>query len=316
MQSTTVITPKVEKYPNKPITIIVPFSAGGGLDLVARSLEKKATQILGQSIIIVNRPGGAGITGWNEVVNANPDGYTITVSGTEILLHPLGDSDKYDYVTALDPLVQVASAPLVMVVQTGKPWQTTDDLVQYAKSHPGQLKFGHGGIGSIPHVTGEIFAHAANITLEQVPFRGNSEAIAALLGGHIQIAFISPALAKEHIKNGTLKALSLTGNQRFNDPLFTQVPTFKEQGFDIVFSNWYGIAAPKELPIEIKTKLAESFKAIINEPEFKQSMENLGLHIDYLGPEESQTKWMAESQELNKAIHETGIWDQIKSQKQ
>ncbi len=317
MQSSTIITPKVtEKYPNKPITLIVPFSAGGGLDIVARALEKTSLQYLGQPLTVVNRPGGAGSIGWNEVVNANPDGYTVTVTGTELLLHPLYDSVKYDYLTALDPLAQVATAPLVMVVQAEKPWQTANDLVQYAKTNPGQLKFAHGGVGSIPHVTGEMFAHAANITLEQVPFRGNSEAITALLGGHVQMAFISPALAKEHIKSGALKALALTGSQRFNDPVFTQVPTFKEQGFDIIFSNWYGIAAPKELPIEIKTKLAEGFKAIITEPEFEQDMENIGLHIEYLGPEESQAQWLTESKDLTKAVQETGILDLIKSQKQ
>ncbi len=316
VQSSTVITPKVENYPDRPINIIVQWGPGGGTDLVARALEKTASKHLGQPFVIINRAGGAGTLGWDELSSANPDGYTIGITGVEILLQPLlNDSSKYNYPTALDPLAQVSSSSMVIAVLANQPWENINDLVQYAKSHPGQLKFGHAGIGSITNIIGEMFGKAANISIKQVPFNGNSETASALLGNHVQFIISNPMTIKEHVKNGTIRVLAVADTHRIVDPTFVNVPTLKEQGIDVACSYWYGIAAPKELPIEIKKKLAEGLKAIITEPEFKHDVENMGLHIDYLGPEESQTQWIAESRDLTKALQETGIIDIIKSQK-
>jgi tripartite-type tricarboxylate transporter receptor subunit TctC len=303
------------KYPDKPINIIVPFNAGGSLDMIARSLEKTSNQHLGQPLIVVNKPGGGGSIGWNELAASNPDGYNIGIAGIEIILQPLYGPTKYNYPTALDPLIQVSSTPMVMVVQANQPWQNIDDLVTYAHQHPDRLKFGNAGIGSLTHVYSELFAYDAGITTDPVPFRGSSEALAALLGGHIQVFFTSPATIKEHLKNGTLRVLAVTSEQRLTDPVFADVPTFKEQGLDIVFSYWVGVAAPKEMPDEVKAKLAEGLKAIITEPEFQKNVENIGLQFQYLNPEESQAKWMADNQKLSKIVRETGILDRIKEQK-
>jgi tripartite-type tricarboxylate transporter receptor subunit TctC len=307
---------KTIKYPDKPINIIVPFSAGGGLDLLARAMERTSSQHLGQPLIVVNKPGGAGTIGWNELVGAVPDGYTIGMSAVDIILQSLYGSTKYNYPTALEPLVQISSYPMVMVVQADQPWQNVDDLVRYARQHPGQLKFGNNGIGSVPHVLSELVAHTAGIKLESVPFRGASESLSALLGGHIQIVFINPTTIKEHLKAGTIRALAVTSEQRLTDPVFADVPTFKEQGLDIEFSNWIGVSAPKEMPIEVKAKLADGLKTIIVEPEFQKNLESIGLTVDYLNPEESQAKWIADNQKLSKIVQETGILDRIKEQKQ
>jgi tripartite-type tricarboxylate transporter receptor subunit TctC len=314
MEPKTVTT--ISNYPDRPITIIVPFSAGGGVDMIARSLEKTAIQHLGQPLIVVNKPGGAGTIAWNELAGATPDGYTIGITGVEILLQPLYSLTKYNYPTALEPLVQVSSFPMVLAIQANQPWQNVDDLVKYARQHPGQLKIGNSGLGSFPHVLGEMLVHTAGITLEPVPFRGGSEALAALLGGHLQAIFTTQAIIKEHLKNGTIKVLAVTSEQRLTDPVFADVPTFKELGLDIVFSYWIGVAAPKEMPIEVKAKLAAGLEAIIVEPEFQKNLENIGLPVDYLNPQESQAKWLADNQKLSKTVQETGILDRIKAQKQ
>jgi tripartite-type tricarboxylate transporter receptor subunit TctC len=316
MQNETVITPKVEKYPDKPIILIVPYSAGGGLDITARILEKTAVKYLGQPLTIINKPGGAGTIGWNELAGSAPDGYTIGMTVTDILLPSLYGPTKYNYPTAIEPLAQTTVIPFVMAIQADQPWQTLDDLVTYAKTHPTQLKFGHSGIGSLNHIVGEMLAHATGITLEQVPFRGATEFTSALLGGHIQIIFTNPAVIKEQVKSGTVRALAVTGDKRLKDPVFAHIPTFKEQGFDIVLDQWYGIAVPKELPIGLKTTLTERLKVMITSPEFIQNMENLGMQVEYLGPKESQLKWISDSQKLTRAIQETGIVDLINSQKQ
>jgi len=315
----TIIEPKtvttISKYPNRPITLIVPYSAGGGMDLIARALEKTASTNLGQPLIIINKPGGGGTTGWNELVNAAPDGYTIGMSGVDIIFQSLYGLSKTNYPTALEPLVQITSSPSVMVVQAEKPWQNVDDLVRYAQQHPGQLKFAHNGVGSILHIHGEMFAKATNTVVDQVPFQGSAEALAALLGGHVQVIFINPATIKEHLKNGTVRVLAVTSEQRLTDPIFADVPTFKELGLDIVFSYWIGVAAPKEMPIEVKAKLAEGLKAIIIDPEFQRNVENIGLQVEYLNPQESQIKWMNDNEKLSKVVQETGILDRIKEQK-
>jgi tripartite-type tricarboxylate transporter receptor subunit TctC len=313
MQNMTLATTK--KYPDKPITLIVPFGVGGSLDLIARLLEKMAPTQLGQPLVIVNKPGGAGTLGWNEVAGANPDGYTIGMTGVEIILQPLYDQTKYHYPTALEPIAQISNLSMVMAVQADQPWKSANDVVEYAKQHPGEIKFGHAGIGTIGHIVGETFAKTAAIHLEQVPFLSGAESVAALLGGHVQIIFTNPALVKEHIKNGTIRVLAVAGEQRISDSSFTNVPTFREQGLDIACSNWYGIAAPKDLPVEVRNKLVEGFKVMINDPEFKKNVEKLGLQVNYLDPKETEEKWLDDGEQLTKAVQETGVLDKIKSQK-
>jgi len=308
-------TNATKSYPNKPITVIVPYSAGGGLDLLARSLEKKAPQYLGQPLIVVNKPGGAGCIGWNELASAKPDGYTLGISAIDLLIQPLYGVTKYHYPTALEPIAQVATSPFLMVVNAEQPWHEVDAVVNYAKQCPGQLKFGHSGIGSTSHIIGETFANVAGITLERVPFHGANDSTVALLGKHIQVAFIPPSTVKEQIKNGTLRALATTGEKRLTDPELAQIPTFMELGLDIVSTTWIGVAAPKNLPPEIKTVLEEGFKAMIADSEIKANIENLNWQIEYLNSENSKAKWSSDVNKLAKSIRETGILEQIKTQK-
>jgi len=308
--------PATPKYPERPITMIVPFSAGSAMDITARMLEKDAINKLGQPLVIVNKPGGTGTIGWNELVNSSADGYTVGMSGIDVILQPLYGSTKYNYQTALEPVAQISPCPLVMVIKGDQSWESVTELVDYAKNYPKEVKFGHWGTGSISHVVGQTFAQATNISLEQVPFRGGAEAVTALLGGHVQIAFLSPLSVKEHMKSGTVKVLAVTTDQRLTDPVFAQVPTFKEQGIDIVISDWFGIVAPKEMPVEIKNKLAKGFESIITDPAFKKNMENAGLQIEYLSPQDSIAKWLNDNKKLDRLVKETGILDLIKAQKQ
>jgi tripartite-type tricarboxylate transporter receptor subunit TctC len=313
MENKTVTT--TSKYPDKPITLIVPFGVGGGMDLVARLLEKTAPTQLGQPLVIINKPGGAGTLAWNELAGVSPDGYTIGMTASEVLLQPLYNPTKYHYPTALEPIVQISESSMVMAIQAEQPWQNADDLIVYAKQHPGKIKFGHSGVGGLAHVAGESFAKSADIQLEQVPFQSSAETMASLMGGHTQVVFVNPASAKEYIKNGMIRVLATASEKRLADPIFANVPTFKEQGLDVIGSGWYGIAAPKDLPIEVKTKLSDGFKIIINDPEFKKNIEQLGLQVSYLGPKESGEKWLTDSQRLAQTVQETGILEKIKAQK-
>jgi tripartite-type tricarboxylate transporter receptor subunit TctC len=304
-----------EKYPNRPITLSVPFSAGGTVDLVARALEKNAPKHLGQPLVIVNKPGGGGVISWNEVAGTKPDGYTLGLTTVGLILQPLYSPTKYNYPTALDPLAQVTISPIVVAVRADQPWQTLDDLINYAKEHPGAIKYGHPGLGTIVHVTGEAFAKEAGISIDQVPFLGTPEGIAATLGGHIQLLFSPIAEMKEHVKSGKVRVLAVAGDKRLTQPEFAQVPTFKEQGLNVGFSLWIGVGAPKGLPEDVKNKLTEGFKGIAQDPAFKKNLEDMGLAVEYLGSQESVDKWISDSASLAKIVKETGIAERIASQK-
>jgi tripartite-type tricarboxylate transporter receptor subunit TctC len=303
------------KYPEKPITVIVPFSVGGGMDLIARELEKHALKHFGHPLIVVNKPGGGGSIGWNELASSDPNGYTLGITGIEVILQPLYGPTKYHYPTALEPLAQIASTPIVLAVSSKQPWQTLDDLIAYAKSHQTELKFSHSGVGSNPHIVGEMFGKAAGIAIQQVPFRGVNDAATTLLGGHVDFTIINPAILKGHVKAGTVRILAVCSENRLSDPVFSSVPTFKEQGLNIISDIWFGIGAPKGLPLEVKGRLATGFREIVADPEFRKDLEATGIIVNYLGPQESLDKWIADSDRLNKEIQETGILELIQSQK-
>lgn len=302
------------KYPTKPITVIVPYTAGGSTDMMVRAMEKKAIKYIGQPLVTTNIPGGSGTIGWNELAGANPDGYTLGAIGSGTILQTLNGQTRYHYVTALEPIVQVADFPIVVAVRADKPWQGIGELIEYAKEHPGEIKFGHSGIGLAVHIVGEMFAKEAGISIGQVPFRGDAEGIAALLGGHVQLLFGTAGI-KEQIKSGKVRVLAVASERRSAISEIKDVPTLKEQGIDISFGIWQGIGAPKNLPSDVKNQLAEMFKVIVNDPEFKKDVEGMGMSVDYLGPQEFTEKWKTEYTKLGKALKETGIAERIAEQK-
>jgi len=305
-----------EKYPSKPITIIVPYAAGGSADLLARALEKSSQKHLGQPLVVVNVPGGAGTVGINEVAGANPDGYTLGVTGASLLLQPLYGQTRYHYPTALEPLVNVVASPTVAVCLAEKPWNNVSDLVSYAKQYPGEIKFGHSGLGGAVHIVGEMFAQEAGINIVQVPFKGDSESLAALLGGHIQLIFTyNSATLMEHAKTGKIKILGVAEEKRLTITGLEKVPTFKELGINVEFGFWTGIVAPKGMPAAEKARLTAGLQGMINDPGFKKSMEDMGLLVEYLGPDEFSTRWVEDNAKLTKMVKDTGIVELIASQK-
>lgn len=304
-----------QEYPSKPITAIVPFAAGGAADMMVRNMEKVSVKYIGQPLVINNMPGGGGTIGWNNVVQAKPDGYTISYVSSGALLQPLYGTTRFNYRTSLEPLVQVYETPVLMVVSEDSPWNSINDVINSANDHPGQLKFGHSGIGSANHIFGELFAVKAGIQIAQVPFSGESEALAALLGGHIQIMFASISSILDNVKAGKVKILAVAGEKRLTNAECSSVLTFKEQGLDLVFTMWQGIAVPKMMPEEIKQKLAAALKDIVNDPDYKRNLEVTGVSVEYLDPGEFKKKWNYEGERLEKMIKETGILDKIAAQK-
>jgi len=180
----------------------------------------------------------------------------------------------------LDPLAKVATAPATIRTLANQPWTNINDLITYAKKHPGEIKFGHAGLGSSSHIAGEMFAQETGIDIVQVPFKEDAESLVALLGGHIQLIITgTPTVLKEYSNNGTIRLLGVFEEKRLSIPGLETVPTLKEQGINVALSFWNGIAAPKGLPLTEKARLAAALKQMISNPSFKKDMESKKLII-------------------------------------
>nr|NSL47172.1 tripartite tricarboxylate transporter substrate binding protein [Dendrosporobacter quercicolus DSM 1736] len=304
-----------EKYPEKAITLIVPYAPGGTSDMMARAIGKVAYKHLGQNIIIKNVPGAGGILGWNELVESGDDGYTLGTVDASTLLQSLYGTTPYHYPSAIDPLVQIMELPVIAAVRSDCPWNSLTELVDYAKQHPHAIKFGHSGLGSANHLVGEMIAQNTGIVLDQVPFKGASESLAALLGGHVQLMFAAPPAIQEHVKSGAVKVIGVGAAKRMNDYLFSSAPTFQEQGVDVVFSFFVGIAAHKGMPPEIKAKLLAGLEKTVNDPEYIENMKKLGMEVNYVEHREFLKNWLVDTKKITKVVKESGIAEKIAAQK-
>ena len=297
------------KYPTKPIQLIVTFAPGGTTDLVARAIAETAKKYLG-NIVVLNRAGGSSTIGGNEMVDAPKDGYTLGMINGSVLWQPIYEQTKYDYAVALDPIADLLEGQYAFWVRGSSPWKSVDELVAYAKAHPGEIKYSHSGYGGPMHVIGEIFGMKAGIKLVQVPFKSQSESVPAALGGHVQAVVEQPTGLEGYLASGDLRPLAVSGNER--SPALPNVKTFKELGYAVGIYSFQGIAAPKGIPAGAKAKLVEAFKKIAADEEFAKKMAGLSQTIRYKGPEETQKRWQDFVAENRKMVKELGIYEKMR----
>jgi tripartite-type tricarboxylate transporter receptor subunit TctC len=303
------------KYPTKPITIIVPFAPGGSSDLVARVFAKASNKHFGQPMVILNKPGAAMQIGLNELAASKPDGYTVGITNSGMLLQPLLSKTQYNYATDLDGVAMAGEIPFVLAVKSDAPYKTLEEFVTYAKANPGKVKYGHTGIGSSSHTPLEQFALAAKLNIESVPYDGGSLLIASLLGGHIQAILNNPVDLQAHIKAGTIRVLAAAGEQRIDDPLYENVPTFKEKGYDVLSILFQGFGAPKGIPEDVLTALRDGFERIAKDPEIEQAVRDLGLVPRFMNGKDFGIYWQTRQKELSEALEITGIMQIFRDQK-
>ena len=303
------------RYPNKPVTLIVPFAPGGSTDLLARLLKKYATKHIGQELVIVNRPGAGATIGWNEVVAAPPDGYTLGAVTSSAAIRPVYGDTKHNYINALEPIAWISTIPQVIAVRSDSQWKTIDDLVRFARENPNKFTYGHSGVGNSSHVAMESLALKARMKVTQIPYNSGAQVLNALLGGQIDATVATPVEFQEHLAAGKLRVLAVFAEKRFDAPLFREIPTVAEKGWPVESLSWNGIAAPKNLPPAVKMHLVEVFRAIAAEPEFIDSAHKAALAITYAGPERFLQKWKSDQEAFLKQATETGILALVKSQK-
>jgi len=265
-------------FPDKPVTVICPWTAGGGTDVLLRSLSKEAERFLGQTITVSNQTGGAGAIGHNAIRAARPDGYTLGMITFELNSLPPQGLVPFTW-KDFDPMMRINSDPAALTVRSDAPYSTVRGFVDYAKSHPGEITIGNSAPGSVWHIAAGLAAEKTGIQVKHVPFDGAQPAVTALVGGHIKAVAVSVAEVRGQAQAGNLKILGVMSADR--DLIFPTVPTFKEQGVDVQFYTWRGLAFPKGVPAAAKAKITEAYKKAFDSKEFQEFAAKASLNLAY-----------------------------------
>jgi tripartite-type tricarboxylate transporter receptor subunit TctC len=284
----------------------VPYAPGGSSDAVARILSQKLTESLGQQFVIDNRPGAAGSLGREVVVRAAPDGHTLLVGDSPhtINVHVLKHV-PYDPIRDFTAITRIATAPQVFVVNPNFPAKTLKDFIAVAREKPGQINYGSGGTGAVTHLTGELFKLAAKVNIVHVPYRSISIASADVIGGQITAAFPTIPGAVPHVRANRLRALAVSSVKRA--PALPDVPTFREQGVDVLVSNWFGLFGPAGLPAPIVAALNKATHEALQSADGQKRFANLSLDIATTTPEEFQRFLVSELKQWGEVVKAAGV---------
>jgi tripartite-type tricarboxylate transporter receptor subunit TctC len=266
-----------QDYPSKPIRMVVGFPPGGGTDVVARILSPRMSELLGQPIIIENRPGATGTVAAGQVAKSPPDGYTIMMGHVSVnaIAPALFTKLPYDVIKDFSPIAIAAAVPHFVVVHPSLPITSLKDLVAHLRSQPGKISFPSAGNGSMPHLAGEIFKSLAGVKVMHVPYKGSGQSMQDLLGGQHLVAFDTVPASSPHVRSGKLRALAVSGTNRVKG--FPDVPTAAEAGMpEYVVTTWYGLFAPPGTPAAIVNRLhADTVKAM-QTPDVHAKLEGIG----------------------------------------
>jgi tripartite-type tricarboxylate transporter receptor subunit TctC len=294
-------------YPSKPIRLILPYAPGATTDLVGRIIGPKLAGKLGQSVVAENRAGAGGDIGIEYTAKAPPDGYTIVLATNGLSLSPsLHRKLKYDPIKDLATISLVAQGHFVLLVRHSLPVNNLQELVEYAKTNPGKLNFGSGGIGSGTHLAGELLKSLARINIVHVPYKGATLAMNAMMGGEIDMVVIGTPSAAAQIQAGKVKALAVLSNER--ESSLPNVPTAKESGMDnYVVTSWFGILGPAGTPLDIVNRLNAEWMKVAAMPDTMEKMRNAGVEPRSGTPEQFSEFLKAEIVRWAKIIKDANI---------
>jgi tripartite-type tricarboxylate transporter receptor subunit TctC len=294
-------------YPQRPVRVIVPLAAGGGMDTITRALAAKLTESLGQTVVVDNRGGGGGAVGVELAASAPADGYTFLMISASGVIRPLMyEGSRYNVARDFAAISQVTTQPYVVTVNPALPAKSTQELVTYAKANPGKINYASSGQGSIIHLTTELFNRAAGIKTVHVPYKGIGAAYPDILANNVQMVFASIVSALPHVKAQRLRALAVTGARRSKS--LPDVPTVSEgpvKGF--VVANWYGLVAPVRTPAAIVERLNRDVVRVVHDPDLAQRYAADGAEGVGNTPQQFAAHIKSEIDKWGKLIKETGI---------
>ena len=273
-----------DAYPGRAISMVVPFPPGGVADVTGRPTAIALEKVFKQPVSIANRPGAGGAVGNAAVANAKPDGYTLLMALSSITVIPEADklfNRKPAYtLDQLAPIALVSADPVILVVHPSLPVKTVKEVIALARKQPGELSYSSSGVYGALHMPMEMFLHATQLKMRHVPTTGGGPAITQLLGGHVTMSAGGPAAITSHVNAGKLRPIVTWGAERH--PNYKDVPTFKEQGYDIVYYIWAGLFAPVATPEPVIKVLRDGVRQAVNDPEFKNQMAKVNSPIKYL----------------------------------
>jgi tripartite-type tricarboxylate transporter receptor subunit TctC len=293
-----------DKYPEKPIRIIVPFAPGGSVDTLGRLLAQRMNENWGQSVLVENRPGAANMIGTQAVATAPPDGYTLLIAVSTHATNPaLQAKVPYDGLKDFEPIALLARAPVVLFTHPSFPATDLKSLIEMGKAKTRTLNFGSGGVGTMTHLIGEMIKIEAGIDMLHIVYRGGTPAMNDLLAGHLPLSFATVAQAMQLYKAGQLKAIGISSANRY--PSVPDIPTFKEQGLNVVASEWFGLLAPAGTPKPIIAKLNAEMKRIMALPNMGDRL--AAIELMATTPEELAAFMKAETERWGALIRQQGL---------
>jgi tripartite-type tricarboxylate transporter receptor subunit TctC len=294
-------------YPLKPVRIVVPSSAGGGTDIIARIISPKLMERLGQQFIIDNRPGAGTMIGMEVAAKSPPDGYTLLVAPSTLAINPaMYKKIPYDAVRDFAPITQIISAPNMLVVHPSVPAKTVKEFIAFARARPGQVNYASAGTGTNPHLSMELFMSMTGTKMVHIPYKGLAPGIIDLLAGHVTVATATMLTGLPHVRTGRLRCLGTTGSKRA--AVLPDVPTVSEAGVNgYEASQWYGVLAPVQTPKEIITRLHAELIRILQAPDMKERLIADGTDPVGSSPEEFARYLRDEITKWAKVAREAGI---------
>jgi hypothetical protein len=274
-----------QNFPDHPITLVVPNPPGGLVDTSARLLSEPLARVIGQPVVVDNKPGASGNTAYQYVAKAKPDGYTLLISysGYHVGNPALMDKLPWDPVKDFSPIALLTVSTNVIAVHPSVPVNNLKELIAYAKANPGKLNYASQGNGSVSHIGTEIFKQTTGVDMVHVPYKGSGPAIQDVLAGQVQVFITTPPSVMQHVQSGKLKGLAVTGKNRH--PGMPNVPTTAEAGLaSFQLESWVALYAPAGTPAPVVTKLTDSVKKSLALPEIKERADAAGVELRYLNP--------------------------------
>ena len=298
---------QAQSYPNRPVRMIVPLAPGGSMDTIARALAHKLTEATGQNFIVDNRPGAGSSIGLETAANSPKDGHTVTVISATSLVYPILYQARFDVLRDFEPVSQITSQGYLLAVNPSKvPVSSVSEFIGHLKANPGKLNFASSGIGSLIHLSGELFMVATGTRMTHVPYKGMGAAYADLVAGNIELSFPTIVSSQAHVKAGRLRALAVTLPKRA--PAVPDLPTMAEAGVKgVVVTNWYGVLAPAGTPKPVVARLNSEIVKIMHEPEMMKRLIADGSEAVGGSPEEFRQHMLAERAQWTKIVKQAGI---------
>ena len=297
-----------EPYPTRPISIVVAFPPGGVADNTARPVAAVLERILKQPVTVLNKAGAAGAVGYQAAATSKPDGYTLLMALVSVSVLPevdklFGRPQNYTR-EQLTGIARINADPSMLVVRADAPWKTLKDLVEDARKRPGEIVFTSSGLYGAAHIPMEMFIKAAGIKMRHLPTTGGGPMMNAMLGGHAQLVMTPVSLAAQHVKAGKLQLLAHSGSTPV--AAYPEVPSFKSQGYDVEYTAWAGLVAPKDTPPPVIKILRDATRQAVKEPEVINSHAKLETPIAYMDADEFNAWWARDAAKLAEVVRQIG----------